>query len=116
MLERFGDGAWYALSDIAAFMETDLDAARELCALIVRRGSFETMGERRRASPAQGGWVFRFQKGGKRISLEAFYAEVGPVLDEMERLLGGHSVDFSRQAMQIAYHRLRHVIDRVARR
>jgi hypothetical protein len=115
MVQHFSDGEWYALRDIAAFIETDLNAAREFCHRLTRRGVFKTLVERRHASPAQGGWSYRFVKGGKRLSLEAFYAEAGSVLDDMERLIYGHAVDFSQQAMKIAYQRLRQVIDRVAR-
>ena len=115
MLQQFTDGQWHALRDIAAFMETDLDWTRQLCHRLTRHSTFDTLGERRRAPPAQGGWSYRFVKGGKRLSLEAFYVEVEPVLDDMERLIYGHSVDFSQVAMKIAYQRFRQVIDRVAR-
>jgi len=115
LIERFRDGQWYAVCAIASSMEMELSEAQRLCCRIVCRGLFHTLGERRHAASTHGGWEYRFVKGGKKISLEAFYSEVGSMLDDMEKLIYGHSVDFSQQAMKIAYTRFRQAIDRVAR-
>lgn len=115
MLAQFRDGEFHLLCDIATAMQVDVPAMRDICDRIVRRGPYDTYGERRPAPRAQGSFAYRFVKGGKKINLVVFYAEVQPILDDMERVIHGHSVDFSQQAMQMAFARFRKVIDRVAR-
>lgn len=115
LIDEFADGEFHLLCDIAASIEKDLPFTRKLCQRILARGLFHTVGDRRRAPPSQGGFAYRFVKGGKRINLEAFYAEVQPTLDDMDRLINGPRVDFSQQAMKVVFAQLLKVIDRVVR-
>jgi hypothetical protein len=116
LLAQFTDGKYHLLRDIATTLEADIDVVRGICERIVTDGAFKMFGEKRPAPPAQGSWAYRFVKGGKKkIDVTAFYAEVKPVLDDMENVINGHSVDFSQQAMKLAFAEFRKVIDRVAR-
>ena len=116
LIAQFRDGKYHRLRDMAEALDADMAVVRGLCDRIVSQGTFRTFGERRPAPTAQGSYAYRFVKGGKKkIDLTAFYAEVKPVLDEMESVINGHSVDFSQQAMKMMFARFRQVIERVAR-
>jgi hypothetical protein len=116
ILKQFSDGLWHRLTDIADAVQGDVSAVREICDRVVILGTFQTFGERRPAAPVHGSFSYRFVEGGqKRIDLIAFYAEVQPVLDELDSLVNGHSVDFSKQAVKMAVTQFRQVVDRMAR-
>jgi hypothetical protein len=114
ILAQFSDGQFHGLREIAQAVGVDLAAVRIICNRIVHKGVFQTWGERRRASLLDGSFAYRFVYGGKKIPLATFYAEIQPVLDDMEKLVYGHSVDFSQHAMKMAMVQFRQVIDRVA--
>lgn len=116
LVAQFSDGKYHRLRDMAEALDADIGAVRGLCDRIVDMGTFRTFGERRPAPTSQGSYAYRFVKGGKKkIDLTAFYTEVKPVLDEMESVINGHSVDFSQQAMKMMFAQFRQVIERVAR-
>jgi hypothetical protein len=115
ILACFRDGEYHCVRDMALAVGAESGFVRAICDRIVRRGSFETFGERRLASPAQGSYAYRFVKGGKRIDMTVLLAELQPILDDMERLVHGHRVDFSQQAMALALAQIRQVLARVAR-
>jgi hypothetical protein len=115
ILARFCDGEDHCLREMAEAVGVEMEVVRDFCDRTVRRGLYQTFGERRRASPAQGLYAYRFVKGGKRIDLAVLRGELDPILDDMERVINGHRVDFSKQALQLALAQIRQVMDRVAR-
>jgi hypothetical protein len=113
---RFSDGKWHRLSAIATAVHADVEVVRAIVDLMVRDGAFRTVAEQKPAPLSHGGFAYRLMPGGtKKLDLTAFYAEVQPVLDDIEHVINGHSVDFSQQAMKVAFARFRRVIERVAR-
>jgi hypothetical protein len=115
ILACFRDGEYHCVRDMALAVGAETGFVRAICDRIVWRGIFETFGERRPASPAQGCYAYRFVKGGKRIDMTVLLAELQPILDDMERVITGHRVDFSQQAMKLALAQIRQVLARVAR-
>lgn len=115
MLTAFCDGQFHPVADIASAMQVDVLCMRQICNRIVQRGTYCVLGERRRVPPSQGGHAYRFVKGGKRISLEAFQEETHRAMEDMEKIIFGPKVDFSQQAMQVAFAQFRKAMDRVVR-
>lgn len=116
ILAQFRDGQWHYLREIVAAVECEASVVREICNRLVQRGHYQTFGERHPAPASQGGYAYRFVKGGaQKLNLAAFYQEVQPVLDAMDTLIHGPRVDFSQTAMQVVYAQFRKTIDRMAR-
>jgi hypothetical protein len=114
--QRFSAGKWHGVRAIASATHADLAIVHQLLDLMVAEGAFATVAERRPAPAAHGSCAYRLRPGGTQtIALAALHAELAPVLDDMEKVINGHSVDFSQQAMKLAFAEFRKVIQRVAR-
>jgi len=116
ILEQFANGKFHFAQLIADTIELDLAMVRSICDRIVTHGSYQTFGERRPASPAQGSFAYRFVKGGKKkLDVIVLQSELKPVLDDMANVINGHHVHFSQHAMQLSFAELLKALDRVAR-
>ena len=115
ILAHCRDGEFHLISEIATALDEDIALVRRACYLLMDRRHFETFGERRPAAWSAGKWAYRFVQGGKIIDVTALSAELEPVLVEAEKLLHGHNVDYSKEAMKLAFASIRKVIDRMAR-
>ena len=109
------DGEFHLVCDIARALDADMNHVGSRCYHIMREGCYQALGERRQAPRSAGLWAYRFVKGGRKIDIEALSAEVSPILAEGETLLNGHNVDYSKEAIKLAFAQLRKTIDRLAR-
>ena len=115
ILAHYCDGEFHLVCDIATGLDADIELVGAACYRLVARRLYQTFGERRPAARSAGKWAYRFVQGGKTIDVTALYAELQPILAEADKLLHGHNVDYSKDAMKLAFASIRKVIDRMAR-
>ena len=114
IIERFADGKWHQMREIAQTVEAESATVKTILDRMVEEGTFKIYAEKRPTS--HGSFSYRLVKGGKKkIDLTAFQTESEGIVDEMWKYCTGHQVSFDQTTMRLLVAKLRQMIDKMAR-
>jgi hypothetical protein len=81
IVERFADGIWRGLDEIAAAVEGNVIAVDYTLTRMVTTGAYHVKAERRRLNDL---WQYKIEKGQPTIPLAQVLAKLAPIVEELE--------------------------------